>query len=303
MKNIHSVTGPVDVQSIRKTMIHEHLVVDLSGVRGDTDSILANDDALAFELNELKAAGINTIVEVSNIGMGRQAAELYEIAQRHGIIVIASTGFYKEPYYPAFVFEQPVERLAERMIRDIAEGMDGTTIKAGLIAEIGSSLNEITDAEQKVFLATAMAHKVTGAPISTHCEIGTMGGLQLALLEKLGVDPRRVTFGHQDLNTNTAEQRLLLQSGAYIQFDTFGKTRFRSDDDRADNLVRLLDEGFENQIMLSVDISRKSYLQLNGGHGYSHLFHTCIPLLADKGMDEVVLNKLLTENPRKFLAF
>lgn len=300
---IHSVTGTVEPQLMQKTMIHEHLVFDLSGVRNDTDSILENNDVLDGELSALKQSGCNTIIEVSNIGMGRSAQDLYDIAVRHDLIVVASTGFYKEQFYLPFVFEESAEALSEIFIRDIQEGMEGTSIKAGLISEIGSSLNEITATELKVFQAAILAHRATGTPISTHCEIGTMGRAQLKLFEQLGANLAQVSFGHQDLNRDIAEQRELLASGAYIQFDTVGKQSYRPDEDRADNLVQLLEDGFEDQLMLSCDITRRSHLKANGGYGYNYLFSDFIPLLKQKGVNDTILDKLLTINPRKFLAY
>jgi predicted metal-dependent phosphotriesterase family hydrolase len=302
---VHSVTGSIDSQQVQKTMIHEHLVFDLSGVRQevDQDSRLEDTPILDREIQILKESGCNTIVEVSNLGMGRDAKALYHIAKKHDLVIVASTGFYKESVYPAFVFEKSAEELAEIMIREIKEGMDDTDIKAGLISEIGSSLNKITATEQKVFQASIMAHKKTGAPISTHCEIGTMGKGQLEIFQRNEVNMNQISFGHQDLNTDIEEQLLLLNSGAYIQFDTIGKNSYRKDSDKVDNLLVLLDRGFEDQIMLSCDITRKSHLKAHGGHGYNHLFESFIPALVNSGVTKEIIEKMFIHNPRKFLAF
>lgn len=301
--NLHTVTGELPVEKVQKTMIHEHLVLDLTGIRQDQDTILKNDKALEIEINRLQEHGCNTIVEVTNMGMGRDAQSLYEIAEKYELVIVASTGFYKDSYYPKYVYEHSARELANRMIDDIQVGMDGTSIKAGLIAEIGSSLNEITPAEHKVFEAAIIAHQATGAPISTHTEIGTMGKEQLAIFQQHGVSMKRVSFGHQDLNLNLAEQCLILDSGAFLQFDTVGKNRYRKDVDRADNLVKLLEKGYEDQLMLSCDITRQSHLVQNGGYGYHHLFTVFIPMLKELGVSESAIEKMLVKNPRKFLAY
>lgn len=300
-----SVTGAVDPKQVQKTMIHEHLVFDLSGVRQeeDKDSKLQDTHILDQEIQMLKESGCNTIVEVSNLGMGRDAKALHHIAKKHDLVIVASTGFYKESVYPAFVFEKSAEELADMMIREITIGMDDTEIKAGLISEIGSSLNEITPTEQKVFQASIMAHKKTGAPISTHCEIGTMGKGQLEIFQRNEVNMKQISFGHQDLNTDIEEQLLLLKSGAFIQFDTVGKNSYRKDSEKVENLLILLDHGFEDQIMLSCDITRNSHLKANGGHGYNHLFESFIPALLNSGITNEIIEKMLIQNPRKFLAF
>lgn len=299
---LHTVTGLMNAADVGCTMIHEHLILNLTAVRGDQDSALSTDD-VRDDMSLLKEHGCNLIVEVSNMGMGRQPLGLVELARRTDIAVIASTGFYKECHYPLHVFTSTAETLAEIFIRDIAEGMDGTAVRAGLIAEIGSSLNEVTAAEQTVFHAAALAHLATGAPISTHCEIGTMGREQLKLFHRFGVDPSRVSFGHQDLNLDMEEQLELLDNGAYIQFDTIGKQAYRPDADRAMNLVALLEKGYAEQLMLSCDITRKSHLTRNGGYGYIYLFRHFIPRLKELGVTDEMLHKMLTVNPRTFLSF
>ncbi|KIL50046.1 phosphotriesterase family protein [Jeotgalibacillus soli] len=302
---IQSVTGPVDPQFLQKTMIHEHLVFDLSEVREekDADSKLENSPELDQEIKRIIESGCNTVVEVSNIGMGRDAKAMFDIAKKHNLVIIASTGFYKESVYPSFVFEKTKEELAEIMIREIEDGMDDTTIKAGLIAEIGSSYQEITETEKKVFEAAILAHKKTGAPISTHCEIGTMGKGQLDLFQENNADMSRISFGHQDLNEDIEEQLELLKSGAFIQFDTVGKNSYRRDSDRLSNLIELLNLGYEDQLMLSCDITRKSHLKSFDGYGYNHLFEDFIPALLNNGVKEETIDKMLVQNPRRFLAF
>ncbi len=95
-----------------------------------------------------------------------------------------------------------VQELAQEMVDEIEQGIDGTDLKAGIIAEIGSSEGKITPLEEKVFIAAALAHNQTGRPISTHTSFSTMGLEQLALLQAHGVDLSRVTVGHCDLKDN-----------------------------------------------------------------------------------------------------
>ena len=82
----------------------------------------------------------------------------------------------------------------------------------------------ITDLEAKVFSAAALAHNATGRPISTHTSFSTMGLEQLALLKQHGVDLSRVVIGHCDLKDNIDDILRMIDLGAYVQFDTIGKT-------------------------------------------------------------------------------
>ena len=84
--------------------------------------------------------------------------------------------------------------------------------------------------------------------------------------------------------------REVLKTGVNIAFDTCGKIAYLADEIRADNLCRLLDEGWGDHIMLSNDISRKSYLTANGKF---------VPMLKNRGVTEADLNKLLVANPAR----
>ncbi|STM17950.1 phosphotriesterase-like protein [Escherichia coli] len=48
-----------------------------------------------------------------------------------------------------------------RDVDEIEQGIDGTELKAGIIAEIGSSEGKITPLEEKVFIAAALVHNQT----------------------------------------------------------------------------------------------------------------------------------------------
>ncbi|HHW02540.1 MAG TPA: phosphotriesterase-related protein [Thermoanaerobacterales bacterium] len=305
-KKIQTVTGEVKKDKIKGAMVHEHLAMDLSGVRGETTSILGNQEtlpAISEELNTLKELGVNTIVELTNIGMGRNPGLLKELAEKNELYIVAGTGYYKEEYYPPEVVELSLEELAEKLTNEILSDMENTGIKAGVYGEIGSSYNVITPSEQKVFRAVARSHKVTGAPISTHCELGTMGLEQRKIFDEEDISPEKISFGHQDLNENIHEQLELLRWGAFIQFDTIGKVRYRTDEARIQNLLELLDKGFENNILLSCDITRKTYLKKFGGHGYVYLYESFLEKLQKQGVTCDIIKKMTVENPSRFLAF
>ncbi|WP_422444095.1 phosphotriesterase family protein [Thermoanaerobacterium sp. DL9XJH110] len=306
VRKIRTVTGDIDGSDIKKVMVHEHLAFDLSRVRGDNTSILGDEEtlpAICEEMQQLKEYGFNTIVELTNMGMGRNPLTLQRMAQTTGFFIVAGTGFYKEDFYPKEVFAMKDTELIDKLTAEILEGIDNTGVKAGVYGEIGTSFGRITPAEEKVFRAVARSHKITGAPISTHCELGTMGLEQRKIFEEEGVSPDRVSFGHQDLNEDMSVQLELLRWGAYIQFDTIGKAGYRSDEARIHNLLHLLDKGYENQIMLSCDITRKSYLKKFGGYGYTHLHTNFLSELKKRGVPGGVIEKMTIENPRRFLAF
>ncbi|MEW9032123.1 MAG: phosphotriesterase-related protein, partial [Planifilum fimeticola] len=69
------------------------------------------------------------------------------------------------------------------------------------------------------------------------------------------------------------------------------------------DLLYLLDRGYVGQLMLSCDITKKSYLKVNGGFGYEYLFTRFIPKLMENGVSKREIEAMMVENPRRFLSF
>jgi predicted metal-dependent phosphotriesterase family hydrolase len=300
---IRTVEKDIDYTELGVTYCHEHIIMDLSGIRKETDSVLSDLSEMVMELRLAGDLGVKSIVEVTNIGMGRNVILLQKAARQVNMNIICSTGFYKEDYYPEWIWQKSVTELAQLMIDEIQSGIDGTTIKAGIIAEIGSSFERISAAEEKIFQAAAKAHLKTGAPISTHCDMGTMAQQQAGLLLQEGVNADKVIIGHMDLNDNVAEILKILKNDFNVAFDTIGKNQFRHNEERIQALLKLLEAGYEDHILLSQDISRRSYLKKNGGQGYAYIFENFIPHLKKYGVEESALQKMMIENPARILDF
>ena len=113
-------------------------------------------------------------------------------------------------------------------------------------------------------IAAALAGKRTKTAVTTHCQLGRLGLEQCELFHKYGMDPAKVILGHVDLANDKAYYEELLKQGVNLGFDTIGKTGYLSDEDRADNLMWLIERGWMDRIVLSQDISRKSYLSRYG---------------------------------------
>ncbi|MFP9210155.1 phosphotriesterase-related protein, partial [Enterococcus faecalis] len=74
------------------------------------------------------------------------------------------------------------------MIKEIEEGIAETTIKAGIIGEIGTSKDRMTDRERKIFTAAVIAQQQTKIPITTHTTLGTYGHEQVAFFKEQQAD-------------------------------------------------------------------------------------------------------------------
>ena len=282
------------------TWVHEHLHIDLSGFKNNLDCRLDQYDLICQEMKDLRALGVSNIIEMTNRYMGRNPQFMLDLMRETGINVVACTGYYQDAFFPEHVAARCVEQLAQEMVDEIVIGIDGTELKAGIIAEIGSSEGVITPLEEKVFIAAARAHIETGRPISTHTSFSTMGVEQLVLLQAHGVDLSRVTVGHCDLKDNLDNILRMIDLGAYVQFDTIGKNNYYPDEKRIGMLHELRNRGLLNRVMLSMDITRRSHLKANGGNGYDYLLTTFIPQLRQSGFSQADVDTMLRDNPSQF---
>lgn len=291
------------IDSTGYTYAHEHLHIDLSNEKNNIDCRLDQYSLLVAELIRLYHLGVRNIVEVTNRYMGRNPQFLLDIMRDSKINVVASTGYYQQKFYPEIIKALSVKQIAQEMVDEIKIGIDGTKLKAGVIAEIGSSFEKITDDERKVFHAAAIASLETGRPISTHTTLSTMGYEQFVMLTKFGVPPERIVIGHCDLKDNLNTILPILEGGGWVQFDTIGKNDYYPDEKRIEMLQVVKSKGFLGKVMLSMDITRRSHLKQNGGLGFDYLITTFVPMLLNAGFTQQCIDLMLRENPIQFFNY
>ena len=279
------------------TYMHEHLRIDLSAEKGDSDCLLDQFDLISEEISALAASGLERIVDMSCRGMGRDYAYLDRMETATGIKIVVSTGFYKDPFLPPEVEILTAEELAALFIEDIEKGAEGSTRKARIIGEIGTSQNRMTPNEKKVFRAAAKAHEKTGVPVSTHTTLGSLGWEQIVFLKSLGVDLKKLIIGHLDLANNLELILKALDEGVYVEFDTIGKIKYLPDETRISFIKTCCEKGYSRQLLLSMDITRRSHLKTNGGVGYAYLVDSFLPRLREAGIKEEAINNMLKTNP------
>ena len=64
----------------------------------------------------------------------------------------------------------------------------------------------------------------------------------------------------------------------------------------------LIDNNFEDKILLAQDICTKHRLKKYGGHGFDHLLTRIVPWMKMRGFNEEITNKLMINNPTKMLT-
>ena len=284
------------------TYAHEHIPIDRSEVIEDEDALLDSQQLVIQELKELYKKGVRNFVEATCRGIGRNVAYAQKVATETGINIVQATGWYQSAFLPIEVYQLSVTQLAEMMIKDITVGIKNTDIKAGVIGEIATTKNRWTEQEEKVFNAAVIASKETHTPIMTHTSIGTLGREQVEFFQKKHANLSKVIIGHVDLTGNPNYVLEMLKTGINVEIDTIGKNNYMSDAKRVEIIKAAQDAGFTDQIVMSMDITRKSHLKANGGIGYAYLLDSFIPELKAGGVTEEFINKMLVENPQRIFG-
>lgn len=283
------------------TYMHEHTTIDLSRIKNIDDTNLNCFDETVKEFRLLYDKGVRNIVDVTNLDMRRNPEYVQKVADLTGLNIVQATGFYTQRFLPPMVEELSIRQLADFMVGEIYNGIAGTTIKAQLIGEIGSSKDGFTPLEKKVFEASVLAHQETLVPISTHTTLGTFGHEQVAFFKERNIDLSRVVIGHVDLSGNADYVLKMLDQGVYVEFDTVGKENYLPDIQRVNMLKEIEKRGFIDKVFLSMDITRKSNMLYQGGIGYTYLLDTFVPMLYENGLSQTFIDNMLRHNPLKFM--
>ena len=302
---VMTVLGPVEPKKLGMTLPHEHILVDLRHSGYGVDSRLDDVDLAVDELRSFKEAGGGAVVDITNRHMARNVMALKKVAQETGLHVITATGYYTEPYYPQEVYELTTNKLADVLIRELTEGIDGTGIRAGIIGEIGTRRDYMRPAEERVFRAAARAHKDTGAPISTHSYLEELIFDQIEIFRDEAVDLQRVIIGHLGDYRDMDRLRTIAATGVWLQIDHIGMEDypFQRDHSRAKVVAQLVRDGYHSQLLLSMDVCFRSRLHWYGGTGYDYLLESFVPVLKAEGVSDAELHTMTVENPQRALAF
>ena len=297
-----TVTGPVAATELGLTLPHEHVFIDLTR-EYHWDGLLNDEQLMTAEVARFKAAGGGTMVDVTTQELGRNALGLKRISEATGVRIVMGTGHYRDPYLDREWFDRmTAAQIADLMVAEVEEGIDGSGVRAGIIGEIGADKRYVSAVEERSFRAAALTQKRTGLTITTHAARWPVGREQLRILVEAGADPRRVIVGHCDTVPDTAYHEELARGGSFVQFDCIqGENTFLVD--RVSSyILNLLGRGFGQSILLSHDICLMSNLSVSGGCGYDYIPTRFLPVLRDKGVSDADIEMLTVDNPRRALT-
>ena len=317
MAKVETAKGSIHSSQLGVTLMHEHVFVlsteilqNFPATWGDEQKRVV--DAIA-RLNELKARGVDTIVDLTVIGLGRYIPRIKRVADATGINIVVATGVYTYNDVPMyFHFQGPgttlggPELMTDMFVKDIEEGIADTGVKAAIL-KCATDEPGVTPGVERVLRAVAQAHRRTGVPISTHTHAHTRRGLeQQRIFTEEGVDLTRVIIGHSGDTTDIEYLEELIAAGSYIGMDRFGIDVLLPFEDRVATVARLCERGHAGRMVLSHDaacfndwLPEAALPVITPNWNFLHIHNDVIPALKDRGVTDEQIKTMLVDNPRK----
>ena len=256
-----------------------------------------------FMVEEVQAAakdGVSCIVDGGHADMGTDVEFLRLLSKKSGMPIVKGGGYYRQLTYPPRIAAMAESDLVDELVRHAGDQ------RWGAFGEIGTS-NEITKDEHKMLRAIGGAHVKTGLPIFSHTQNGREAMKQLDLFESVGVNPSHLVIGHMccffDPNPWREVHQAIAKRGAFVGFDRVGGEQPDADKPRVEMVLAFLEAGFEDQALLASDFSFQASSKRGGGGGVARAVTKFVPMLRARGVQEKTINKILVDNPRRFLSF
>ena len=311
MATINSVLGPMETADLGFTLPHEHLIDSSAGVNATYDELVDRPWALktaVIDLTQAHNEGVDTIVEVSPLDLGREVSLMKEVSEQSGVQFICCTGCWLD--IPRSFWGRTPEFIAALWSREIEVGIDGTGIKAGII-KVATS-DPISENEELMLRSAAKTHLRTGVPVTTHTPAQSrIGEEQVRILTEEGVEPHQIYIGHINNTPDKDYHRELARLGVWLGWDInnpFGRPHLPPWQGMTGYLKELLDEGLGANLMLSHDWNVVITRLASPGFpsrdqnpdGYLWLTRKVIPMLKDAGVEQPAIDRMMKGNPRSY---
>ncbi|MEV3979341.1 phosphotriesterase-related protein [Nonomuraea sp. NPDC049758] len=325
MPTVETVRGPIDVERLGQTLMHEHVFVvaaehvDNYGQGAWWDEEFRVADAIA-KLGAVAAKGVRTIVDPTVWGLGRHIPRIQRVAAEvPGLNIVVATGLYAfeelphqyEHRGPGLFLDMP-DPMIDDFVRDLTEGIADTGVKAALLKCVVEHKG-LTPGVERICRAVARAHVLTGAPIIVHTNAFTQSGLlALDLFAKEGVNLEKVVVGHAGDSNDLDYLMRLADTGATLGMDRFGLDVYNPTEQRVATIAALCRRGYADRMVLSHDTA--CFMDYFGGAWdearntlapnwrYDHIHDDVLAALLGSGVTDDQIEQMLVFNPRRYFS-
>ena len=319
MATIETLNGPLDTAELGTVLMHEHIFNITAEIQIAHPGFNGWDPETAVpkaneELRRLKEAGVDTIVELSPIGLGRSLELIRPACEGTGLNVVLATGLYTYDVLPRpWHFSGPGtlldgdEPLDELMRSDLRDGIERSGVKPGIL-KCAIDAAGLTEHVERVVRSVCRVHKETGTPVCIHTHPESGRGLDaLRVLEEEGVDPARVMLAHCGDTTDLDYLEKLAASGALLGMDRFGLDILLPFEERVGTVVAMCERGHADKMILSQDANCFSdwfppglEAQVSPNWHFLHVLQDVVPALLERGVSQDDVDTMMKANPRRF---
>jgi len=324
---VETIGGAVDTSRLGITLMHEHVIVLTPEIQSayphyhdwDPETVIPQ---VREAMRSVKQGGIDTLVDATVVGLGRDMNVIRQAVDGTGLQVIAVTGMYIYNSLP-WLFRYgtgynapdpvpggPDPLLDELFLRDIQEGIQNTGIKAGLL-KCATDSDGLTPHVERVIRSCARVSRQTGVPITTHTHSVTRGGLeQQRILCEEGVDLGRVIIGHSGDHTDLEYLERLIEGGSLLGMDRFSPAFPPSLEVRVGIVADMCERGYADRMVLSHDVTawadwypqELDFFHLSMSDRYLYIPKVVVPALKDRGVSQAQIDQMLVLNPQRFFS-
>jgi phosphotriesterase-related protein len=315
VSSVETVRGPVAVERLGPTLMHEHVFVLNEEYRQadpgwDEDAQVA---AAIAQLRALAALGVGTIVDPTVFGLGRSIPRVQRVAGAVDLHIVVATGIYTYDAVPFFFRHRPArdgrDPMTALFVRELVEGIGATGVKAAFL-KCAIDRPGLTAGVERVLRACAAAHRETGAPITVHTDAATgTGTVVQRVLREEGVDLAHVVIGHSGDTTDLAYLTALIEAGSFVGMDRFGLDLLLPFEQRVDTVAALCRRGYASRIVLSHDaachidwFAPAVRERVHPRWHFTHIHDDVLPALRERGVSEDQIVTMLVENPRAYFT-
>jgi predicted metal-dependent phosphotriesterase family hydrolase len=303
---IITVNGSKSIEALGFSLPHEHILVDFIGAdsimpgRYQLDSVAKV--ALPFLL-DLKNSGFQSLIDCTPNFLGRDVKLLQRLSTESGLNIVTNTGYYgaaNQKFLPRHVFIESAEQLADRWITEFENGIDGTEIKPGFI-KLGADEGPLTEAQQKIMKAGAIAHKQTGLTIAVHCGDGKAAREVLDILTAEGVAANAFVWVHAQNEKDFNVYKEMASKGVWVEFDNVSPENIEMN---VAMLKFMKEQNLLHQTLISHDAGWYHVGEKNGGNfrGFTSIHKELMPALKENGFTQEEIELLIRKNPVEAFA-
>jgi phosphotriesterase-related protein len=295
--HIMTVLGPIAPDDLGVCQPFEHLLVDAPAKTSDDEDRLNDVSRALEELTSFVTAGGRAIVDATTKDMGRDILGLLQVARRVPAHIIASTGTLTAEIDDPGVF-------AAEMRHEITGGIGPRHVRPGaIIASLESP--PVSARDRAILTAIAETSRETGLPVTLRVANPAVALQAIDIAVSTGVSLSRLTIGATGGSFDRAGARHLADTGAFVLFSGIGNGNASSISDPviAQSILELVEHGYEDRILVSQGLDKRSQLLAwNGSPGLVYLLERFTLILMEAGAQAPLVRSLLVENPARALT-